>query len=67
MHKALKRGELVMGRCRMCDTDKDITAHHVDYSKPLEVRWLCKPCHESLHRAEIARRRRRKEIIYGIE
>ena len=24
-------------------------AHHPDYSKPLEVMWLCKRCHTDLH------------------
>ncbi len=23
--------------------------HHPDYSKPKEIIWLCKPCHEFLH------------------
>jgi hypothetical protein len=25
-------------------------AHHEDYTKPLEVTWLCKPCHGARHR-----------------
>jgi hypothetical protein len=28
-----------------CATDCAIEAAHVDYSKPLEVLWLCRPCH----------------------
>lgn len=37
---ALRDGRLQRGACEVCGADK-VQAHHDDYSKPLEVRWLC--------------------------
>lgn len=49
--KAVKRGVLVRPTaCSKCgDGDRKVFAHHPDYSKPLEVVWLCQPCHTRLH------------------
>ena len=41
---ALRNGTLVKSPCEMCGNEK-VQAHHCDYSKPLEVMWLCKRCH----------------------
>ena len=36
--------------CSRCNETKDpIHAHHVDYSKPFDVVWLCRQCHELEH------------------
>ena len=44
--QAIKTGLLVNpGRCEDCGTETSLEAHHEDYSKPLEVVWLCVPCH----------------------
>ena len=54
---AVSRGELVPQPCEVCGTNhrfKDgrraVQAHHDDYSKPLEVRWLCQKHHHEWHR-----------------
>ena len=36
--------------CSSCEGDKHLEAHHTDYTKPLEVLWLCRTCHVDLHR-----------------
>lgn len=48
--KAINRGVLVKQPCEVCGTTKGrIDAHHDDYDKPLEVRWLCRKHHNLLH------------------
>jgi hypothetical protein len=49
---ALLRGQLVKQPCEVCGATEEqsrIDAHHSDYSKPLEVRWLCRAHHVRLH------------------
>jgi hypothetical protein len=40
---AVRDGRLVKLPCEVCGAKAQ--AHHDDYSKPLEVRWLCPPHH----------------------
>lgn len=35
--------------CGQCGRRVRISAHHEDYTKPLEVIWLCQSCHVLLH------------------
>ena len=45
---AIKRGELVRKPCEICG-DPLVEAHHRDYSKPLNVQWLCLIHHREAH------------------
>jgi transposase-like protein len=47
--QAIKSGKLHRGPCETCGATEHIDAHHDDYSKPYDVRWLCHSCHMSLH------------------
>lgn len=51
INKALKRGDLVRQPCR-CGAADNVHAHHHDYKKPLDIEWLCAPCHRKEHPRE---------------
>jgi hypothetical protein len=42
------RGLLQPMACEQCG-DVDAEKHHEDYAKPLDVHWLCRPCHLAEH------------------
>lgn len=46
---AIKKGELTRMPCARCGKSKTV-AHHDDYDKPLDVMWLCTPCHKQRHK-----------------
>jgi len=37
-------------KCSLCCETGDVDAHHWDYSKPLDVFWVCPRCHGIMHR-----------------
>lgn len=49
MH-AIKMGRLVRQCCEVCGSNKNIEAHHDDYSRPLDVRWFCDGHHKEHHK-----------------
>jgi len=46
---AVKLGVLTRGSCVVCGTTERIQAHHTDYTKPLDVTWLCRLHHNHAH------------------
>ena len=47
--RAIKNGLLKKQPCIRCGEQKSL-AHHEDYDKPLEIMWLCQPCHKQRHK-----------------
>ena len=47
--RAVKSGKIKRGRCEVCQKG-GAEGHHPDYSKPLEVIWLCPLHHKDMHR-----------------
>lgn len=45
--QAVRTGKLVKQVCKCGNPSTE--AHHVDYSKPMEVVWLCRSCHSKEH------------------
>ena len=50
VNNAIRDGKLFKEPCEVCGTTEKIHAHHNDYAKPLNVRWLCSAHHKQWHR-----------------
>lgn len=46
---ALRSGALTRSPCCRCGEVKSL-AHHENYDEPLNVVWLCQPCHKERHK-----------------
>ena len=49
----IRAGLLIKQPCEVCGTEEKIEAHHDDYMKPLDVRWLCKKHHQEHHKTDV--------------
>jgi uncharacterized paraquat-inducible protein A len=49
---AIRNGSITKDPCVICK-EKKVQAHHQDYSKPLEIVWLCAKCHTKAHKKDI--------------
>lgn len=48
VNAAVRDGKLLRLPCSVCNNQKS-EAHHEDYSRPLDVVWLCRKHHAELH------------------
>lgn len=52
LNDAIRYGKIIKPNvCSRCGKGGDLDAHHADYSKPLEVEWLCRSCHVEEHKS----------------
>lgn len=53
VRRAVRSGRLVRPTsCERCGGGGPTEAAHRDYGRPLDVTWLCRPCHRSWDAAE---------------
>lgn len=60
LRKAVLNGSIKRMPCEICGK-QPAEAHHDDYNKPLEVRWLCISCHKKWHSSHEPIRAKYKE------
>lgn len=52
VNNAIRDGRLIRQPCEVCGAER-AQAHHDDYSKPLDVRWLCTTHHAEWHKHNV--------------
>lgn len=57
LKKAVRHGRIIKpDHCEEClkpTRKQDLQGHHADYTKPFEVEWLCRSCHDAEGNAEV--------------
>ena len=51
LNNGIRNGLVVRGICIFCSNKKPY-GHHEDYSKPLDVLWICPKHHTEIHRID---------------
>jgi hypothetical protein len=59
---ALRTGKITRRPCEFCGTRVRVEAHHVDYSRPLDVRWICFVCHRENGHGQLVSERMRADV-----
>lgn len=59
LRSALKKGLIQRAPCEHCgaihgEDGVIVDAHHPDYDRPMDVRWLCRLHHRRVHRIPIS-------------
>lgn len=49
VNNSIRDGKLFPEPCMVCGELDNVHAHHDDYAKPLNVRWLCASHHKQWH------------------
>ncbi len=49
LNNAVRDKRIIKQPCSVCGSTYRIHGHHAEYSKPLEVKWLCAKHHQRLH------------------
>ncbi len=57
VRNAIRRSELIKPkRCTQCNRKIRMLGHHPNYTKPLDVLWVCHDCHMAFHHLNFTRK-----------
>ena len=57
-----RKAHPVVQPCERCG-NKNGLRHHDDYSKPMQIRWLCRSCHDQHHLSQVNSNYRKKPNV----
>ena len=59
----VRRGKITKKPCEVCGGLSNLEAHHDDYSKPEQVRWLCAIDHKEHHNVLLLQKKMKEKIL----